>query len=143
MHEIAAGVGSELRVRPGIWDLPLPDLRPARRDRCTLRITPSHGDFFELTDRVTGVLAGRVADLVGLPASKSVLVDFRRSRPEVPLLCDSILEACGGAAVSLERGHPEEHASVDSRRPAVVRDLEDAVVAACGGQARCWQADYL
>jgi hypothetical protein len=45
--------------------------------------------------------------------------------------------------VAVERGGPEDHAAALSRRPAATAALEGRVIAAAGGQDRCWQADYV
>ncbi len=143
MWKAASLAGCELEELSGIWDLPLPEKRPTRDGRSSLRISTSLNDFFTLSDRVSGTLAAREASLVGLPGSKILLVEFQRNQAEVPDLLDALLGACEGAAVALERGSPEEHESVDHRRPAGVQELEASIVAACGGQPRCWQADYV
>jgi hypothetical protein len=78
-----------------------------------------------------------------LPGAGVLNVAYDRDPDAASPLVERILDACAGADVAVERGGPEEHRLARRRRPASIAALEGRVIAAAGGQDRCWQADYV
>ena len=93
----------------------------------------------------------RLAPLLGegwsridlLPGSGVLNVAYDRDPDAASPLVERIFDATAGADVAVERGGPEEHRLAQRRRPASIAALEGRVIAAAGGQDRCWQADYV
>ncbi|MEJ2335557.1 MAG: FAD-linked oxidase C-terminal domain-containing protein [Gemmatimonadales bacterium] len=111
--------------------------------RGDLRVTAPAADCWEMPERLASLLGEGWSRIDLLPGAGVLNVAYDRDPDAASPLVERILDACAGADVAVERGGPEEHRLARRRRPASIAALEGRVIAAAGGQDRCWQADYV
>lgn len=154
LADVVAAHGMELGARTSMSAAvpsaagPLHDGREPRKEPrspedCVLRISSPAASLWELPDRLAEVAGDRLRRMNAYPGSGVLRVEYSRAGADARELIDRLLGACEDSRVSVERGGPAEHERVRASRPDAVRQLEERVVAALGGQPRCWQADYL
>jgi glycolate oxidase subunit GlcD len=145
LAKLARRLGLDLRRDPQAGG-EAPTARPRARAgvrRCALRITAPGVDSWEMPARLAPLLDDGWSRINLLPGAGVLNLAYERDPGVASPLVERILDASDGAAVAVERGGAEEHRSARSRRPAPIAELEARVIAAAGGQDRCWQADYV
>ncbi len=135
--------GEPLRAAEPLRDAGEPRKELRSPEDCVLRISSLAAFLWELPDRLAEVVGDRLRRIDAYPGSGVLRVEYSRAGADSRELIDQLLGACEESPVSVERGGPTEHERVRASRPAVVRELEERVVAALGGRPRRWQADYL
>jgi D-lactate dehydrogenase (cytochrome) len=145
LAKLARRLGLDLRRDPEVGG-EAPVARPRSRAdvrRCALRITAPAVDAWEMPARLAPLLGDSWSRIHLLPGAGVLNLAYERDPAVASPLVERILDASAGAAVAVERGGAKEHRSARSRRPTPIAALEERVVAAAGGQGRCWQADYV
>ncbi len=147
-HGMELGAGTSMSAAVPSAAGPLHDAREPRKEPrspedCVLRISSPAASLWELPDRLAEVAGDRLSRMDAYPGLGVLRVEYSRAGADARELIDRLLGACKESRVSIERGRPAEHERVRASRPDAVRQLEERVVAALGGQPRCWQADYL
>lgn len=145
LAKLARRLGLDLPLDPDVWDEAPATRRRSTVDvrRCALRVSAPATDLWEMPARLAPLLGDGWARIDLLPGAGVLNVAYEVDPDVASPLVERILDASAGAPVAVERGGPDEHRSSWSRRPAPVAALESRVIAAAGGQDRCWQADYV
>ena len=145
LAKLARRLGLDLRPDREVRDEAPAARRRATVDvrRCALRVSAPTVDSWEMPARLAPLLGDGWSRIDLLPGAGVLNVAYEVDPGLASPLVERILDASAGAPVAVERGGPEEHLSARSRRPAPIAALEGRVIAAAGGQDRCWQADYV
>jgi glycolate oxidase subunit GlcD len=145
LAKLARRLGLDLRPDPEVWGEAPAARRRSTVDvrRCALRLSAPAVVFWEMPTRLAPLLGDGWARIDLLPGAGVLNVAYEVDPGVASPLAERILDASAGAAVAVERGGPGEHCSARSRRPAPIAALDGRVIAAAGGQDRCWQADYV
>jgi hypothetical protein len=145
LAKLARRLGLDLRRDPEVWGEASAARPRASVDvrRCALRISAPAVDSWEMPARLAPLLGDGWSRVDLLPGARVLNVAYEVDPGVASPVVERILDVSAGAAVAVERGGPEEHQLARSRRPAPIAALEGRVIAAAGGQDRCWQADYV
>jgi FAD/FMN-containing dehydrogenase len=121
--------------------------RPQRSSSSfVFRLSTKRDYLAAILERFTAHLEAETAGFEAYPTGGVAVVWLQGDEPANRRAAPRWLHSAAvplAVRIAVERGGPEEHAAVLTRRAPGERDLEERVVAALGGWDRHWLADYL